>query len=103
MQTTAAAEHVGQLLAAARRGRQVRAQVSGRVVRVGQHSVVAVMLLQKHRKTNKKEPLFFLLLRYDRKSHNERGRTSGPEETDAPAFHDPIANRDKKNIKKKFN
>lgn len=40
------AKHVGQLLAAARRGRQVRAQVSGRIVRVGKHGVVAVMLLK---------------------------------------------------------
>jgi len=40
------AERVRQLLAPARRGRQVRAQVSGRIVRVGQHGVVAVMLLR---------------------------------------------------------
>jgi len=50
------AEHVGQILTAARRGRQVWAQVSGRVVRVGQHGVMAVMLLI-YRKKNKKNML----------------------------------------------
>lgn len=46
--TAAAAERVGQLqfLATARGGRQVRTQISGRIVRVGQHAMVAVMLLQ---------------------------------------------------------
>jgi len=43
-------EYVGRILAAARRGRQVGAQVSGRVVRIGQHGVMAVMLLTKQKK-----------------------------------------------------
>lgn len=47
------AEHVGQILTAARRGRQVWAQVSGWIVRVGQHGVMAVMLLINSTKTKK--------------------------------------------------